>query len=317
VSRFIHPFPERSFTTRRTKLICCATLLWFAANGFVPESSIGRSHTASQRVVVPAPDYPGRTDQNSDDLDDLTRQFNQLYREGRFQEAARVGERALRAAEKSYGAEHIKVAETLDALGVTYNSLKDYKKALSYIERALAIYKRTAREESKEMVQALNTLAMNYAAQEKFVEAQDTFDKALAIAEKVLPPNDEMRATLHNNRGQLYSEQDQYTEAAAEYERALEILEKDQGKAYWDPKVALAMNNLAYVKKKLGDYDDAMMLYERSLKILERGVGRDNPDHPYIAAVLENLAALYELKGWKEEAQEAAERAKRMRARRN
>lgn len=74
------------------------------------------------------------------------------------------------------------------------------------------------------------------------------------------------------------------------------------------------MNNLAYVKKKLGDYDDAMMLYERSLKILERGVGRDNPNHPYIVAVLENLLALYELKGWKEEAQEAAERAKRIRA---
>jgi tetratricopeptide (TPR) repeat protein len=252
----------------------------------------------------------------SDDLDDLTRQFNQLYREGRFQEAARVGERALSVAEKSYGPEHLKVAEVLDALGVTYNSLKDYKKALSYIERALAIYKRTPGEQSKETVHALNTLAMNYDAQEKFVEAQDTYEKALAIAEKVLPPNDEMRATLYNNRGQLFSDQDQFKEAAADYERALEILEKDQGKAYWDPKVALTMNNLAYVKKKLGDVDDAMMLYERSLKILERGVGRDNPDHPYIAAVLENLAALYELKGWKEEAQEAAARAKQIRSRR-
>jgi tetratricopeptide (TPR) repeat protein len=251
-----------------------------------------------------------------DDLDDLTRQFNQFYREGRFQEAARVGERALSVAEKSYGPEHLKVAEVLDALGVTYNSLKDYKKALSYIERALAIYKRTPGEQSKEMVHALNTLAMNYDAQEKFVEAQDTYEKALGIAEKVLPPNDEMRATLYNNRGQLFSDQDQFKEAAADYERALEILEKDQGKAYWDPKVALTMNNLAYAKKKLGDVDDAMMLYERSLKILERGVGRDNPDHPYIAAVLENLAALYELKGWKEEAQEAAARAKQIRSRR-
>ena len=35
----------------------------------------------------------------ADELDDLTRQFNQLYREGRFQRAARVGERALRVAE--------------------------------------------------------------------------------------------------------------------------------------------------------------------------------------------------------------------------
>lgn len=265
-------------------------------------------------LVAPALDSASHPNQPIDELEDLTRQFNQLYREGRFQEAARVGERALRAAEKSYGAEHAKVAEVLDALGVTYNSLKDYKRALPLIERAIAIIKRTPGEQSKEMVKALNTLAMNHAAQEKFAEAQDTYEQALAIAEKALAPDDELRATLYNNRGQQYSDQDQFKEAAADYERALNILEKDQGKAYWDAKVALTMNNLAYVKKKLGDYDDAMMLYERSLKILERGVGRDNPDHPYIAAVLENLAALYELKGWKEEAQEAAARAKRSRA---
>ncbi|HEY3132361.1 MAG TPA: tetratricopeptide repeat protein [Acidobacteriota bacterium] len=297
---------------RRSRLVRCAALVWFATCGFLPEitprteASFIAAELRSGFQVLPA--------QGADDLDELTRQFNQLYREGRFQEAARVGERALRAAEKSYGVEHVKVAEVLDALGVTYNALKDYKKALPLIERAIAIYKRTPGEESKEMVKALNTLAMNYAAQEKFAEAQDTYERALAIAGKVLPPNDEMVATLYNNRGQLYNDQDQYKEAAADYERALDILEKDQGNAYWDPRVALTMNNLAYVKKKLGDYDDAMMLYERSLKILERGVGRDNPDHPYIAAVLENLAALYELKGWKEEAQEAAARAKRIRA---
>ena len=137
---------------RRTKLVCCMTLS-LAVSGAITEShpraeaSSGEAERSRFRVWA---------DQGSDDLDDLTRQFNQLYTAGRFQDAARVGERALLAAEKAHGAEHV---------------------------------------------------------------------------------------------------------------------------------------------------DDAMMLYERSLKILERGVGRDNPDHPYIAAVLENLAALYELKGWKEEAQ--------------
>ena len=325
---------------RSSKCICCLTLLWFAASGLFQqispaekasgrtvngrkESTVNRSGsgiaTTPRLALWPVePDSVAwlRAGQESGEYEGLVREFNKLFLEGRFQEASRAGERLLRVAEKTYGPEHPKVAENLDALGVTYNSLKDYKKALSYIERSLAIYRRTG-SESKELVKVLNTLGMNQAAQEKYVEAQETYEKALSIAEKILAPDDEMRATILNNRGQLYSDQGQYKEAAADYERALEILEKDQGKAYWDPKVALAMNNLAYLKKKLGDYDDAMMLYERSLKILERGVGRDNPDHPYIAAVLENLAKLYELKGWKEEAQEAAERARRIRARRN
>lgn len=254
--------------------------------------------------------------QGADELETLTNQFNQLYRGARFQEAARAGERALQLAEKTHGPQSPKTAEILDALGVTYNALKDYKKALPYIERALAIYNKTG-SDNKEMVQVLNTLAMNQTGQEKYVEAEDTYQRSMAIAEKVLGTNDEMRATLFNNRGQLYSDQGRYEEAAADYERALQILEKDEGKAYWDPKVALAMNNLAYVKKKLNDYDEAMILYERSLKILERGIARDDPNHPYIAGVLENLSKLYELKGWKEEANEAAARAKRIRSRRN
>lgn len=252
----------------------------------------------------------------TDELETLISQFDQLYRAARFQEAARAGERALQLAEKIHGPESLKTAEVLDALGVTYNALKNYKKALPLIERAIAVYKKTG-SENKEMIQVLNTLAMNQSGQEKYVEAEETYQRSLAMAEKVLKPNDELRATLFNNRGQLYSDQGQYEEAGADYERALEILEKDEGKAYWDPKVALAMNNLAYVKKKLNDHDEAMILYERSLKILERGIGRDDPDHPYIAGVLENLSKLYELKGWKEEASEAAARAKRIRSRRN
>lgn len=248
------------------------------------------------------------------DWDSLVQQFNQLYREGRFQEAARVGERALRVAEKTYGPQDPKVAETLDALAVTYNALEDFGKALPYIERALAIYERQGGPESKELVSALNTLGMNQAGQEKYVEAEETYARALAIAEKVLARDDVMLATLYNNRGELYGDQGQYEEAAADYERALEILEMDQGRAYWDAKVALAMNNLAHVRKEQGDYDEAMMLYEQSLATLERGLAKENPNHPYLVAVLENLAALYDRKGWKEEAEEARARARRIRS---
>ncbi len=246
--------------------------------------------------------------------EELVRKFNQLYEAGHFKEAARIGERALRMAESAYGADSPKVAENLDALAVTYDALEDYKKAQPYIERALGIFERTSGRESKDLIKPLNTLGMNYSGQEKYAEAEDTFNRALAIAQKVLPKDDTLLATVYNNLGQLHSEQGQYKEASEDYERALEVLEMDQGKAYWAPEVAITKNNLAHVRKEQGNYDDAMMLYEQSLAVLERGVGHENPNHPYIAGVLENLAKLYELKGWKEEAQAAAERAKRIRA---
>src|SRR5687768_7780273 len=105
------------YTVRHSKYICGVTLFCLAALGVFAGVVFGGSPTAnaSARAHVTSLDCvpDAKPDQKSDELDDLTRQFNQLYSAGRFREAAGLGERALRAAEKSYGAEHVKVAEVL------------------------------------------------------------------------------------------------------------------------------------------------------------------------------------------------------------
>ncbi|MGH9509033.1 MAG: WD40 repeat domain-containing protein, partial [Terriglobales bacterium] len=248
---------------------------------------------------------------NSREWEDLARRVVQLHEQAKFSEALPVAERALKVAEQTFGPEDTKVATSLNSLASIYDSLKKFDAALPLAKRAVALQEKLLGPEHADVGNALNTLGMIYSGQEKFVEAEETFEHAIAITEKAKGPKDEQLGLIYNNLGKAYSEQDKYSEAEAAYERSLDILEEKVGP--WDQRLAAALNNLAYVRKQKRDYDGALMLYERSLGVLERGVGEN---HPYVAVVLENLAALYKLKGWTKEAQEASARAQRIKSNR-
>ncbi len=54
--------------------------------------------------------------------------------------------------------------------------------------------------------------------------------------------------------------------------------------------MAASLNNLAELYRAQDRYAKAEPLYERALGISEKGLG---PDHPHVAASLNNLAVLY------------------------
>lgn len=255
-------------------------------------------------VTAPSAALPQQGDWQS-----LSEQFGALYQKGQYRQAIGVAERALRAAELSFGPNDPRLVTTLNALAVVHNALKNFDAAQPYLDRALGIAEKFSGPDRKELARVLNTLGMNYNGRQRFAEAQDTYERALGIAQGAFGPKDEMVGTILNNFGQVFNDQQRYNEAGPYYERALEVME--DAVSPWDPRLALTLNNLAFVRKEEGGYDEAMILYERSLGILERALG----EHVYVAAVLENLAKLYDLKGWKKEAAETALRARRMRAR--
>ena len=89
-----------------------------------------------------------------------------------------------------------------------------------------------------------------------------------------------------NNLAELYREMGDYAEAEPLYRRALEI-GRSPGRG--PPRYAISLNNLAALYQAMGDYANAEPLYRHALAICEKTL---DPDHPYTATSLENLALL-------------------------
>ncbi len=74
--------------------------------------------------------------------------------------------------------------------------------------------------------------------------------------------------------------------------------------------MAQSLNNLAGLYEDQGRYGDAEPLYKRALAISEETLG---PEHPTVAQMLENYAALVRETGREAEAAKMEARAKKMR----
>ncbi len=73
----------------------------------------------------------------------------------------------------------------------------------------------------------------------------------------------------------------------------------------------MSLNNPALLYQAQGHYAKAEPLYQRSLAIWEKAVG---PEHPHVAASLENCAALLRQTARADEAERMEARAKAIRA---
>jgi tetratricopeptide (TPR) repeat protein len=237
--------------------------------------------------------------------------YRLLFGEGHDAEAAREAEQALQYAEAHFGPGVPDTLQTMDDLVRIYHHMKRYDQARTLIERALTLCENNQGKDSRFYPILLSDLAENLRVREKYVEAEDTLQKALVLGEKGSNRDDpDVVGMILNNLGNLMSDQDRYSEAEPYLQRSLKLMEAKPGVSQRE--YAVVLYNLALVERKLGKYDDAQMLYERSLGVLEHAVGEWHAD---LVEVLEGLAKTYDLKGWKEEAQEARTRAQRIRSR--
>ncbi len=74
--------------------------------------------------------------------------------------------------------------------------------------------------------------------------------------------------------------------------------------------MATSLNNLAALYQDQGRYAEAEPLYQRSLAIMEKALG---PEHPDVAALLNNLAPMLSALGKREEALDIAREAVELR----
>ncbi len=73
--------------------------------------------------------WPGTTQGQSSELMDAYNQFNELYAQGRYEEAFPYTEQALKLGEQEFGLDHPTTASLLNNLAVLYEAQARYAEA--------------------------------------------------------------------------------------------------------------------------------------------------------------------------------------------
>ena len=145
---------------------------------------------------------------STDDLaeaNQLYQQVEQLYAQGKYNEAIPLAERILELYQNVHGEEHPDVATSLNNLAFLYQSQGRYTEALPLYRQALEMYKRLLGEEHPDVATSLNNLALLYDNQGRYTEALPLYRQALEMRKRLLGEEHPWVATSLNNLAVLYA----------------------------------------------------------------------------------------------------------------
>ena len=101
-------------------------------------------------------------------LDELHAEILILYQQGRYAEAAKVAEEALKVAENTYGPDHPNVVTSVKNVADLYQVQGNYAAAEPLFKRALAIQEKNLGPDHPDLGRSMNDLAVLYKAQGKY-----------------------------------------------------------------------------------------------------------------------------------------------------
>ena len=93
--------------------------------------------------------WPAVSHGQSPELNDAYSRAGELYAQGRYQEALRFVEKALRLSEREFGPDHRGVATVLNSLALVYRAQGKYAEAEPLHKRALELNAERAKEEAR------------------------------------------------------------------------------------------------------------------------------------------------------------------------
>ena len=201
-----------------------------------------------------------------------------------YEEAVEVNLRFVRLSEETNG-QNETTAMSYNNIGVVYDYLGDYDKALEYHFKALEIKKDVLGENHPNTAMSYNNIGEVYRNLGNYDKALEYFSKALEIFKEVLGENHPNTASYYNNIGAVYYNLGDYDKALEYFNKALEIYKVVSGEKH--PDTASSYNNIGAVYDDLGDYDKALGYYFKALEIRKERLGES---HPYTQQTLHNIA---------------------------
>jgi CHAT domain-containing protein len=211
----------------------------------------------------------------------------ELYRAGKYNEAAPLAKRIAVATAASYGENSPQYAAALSWSATLLHATNRLSEAEPLMRRVLAITEKNLGPDHPNVATALYNLAMLLDATNRLSEAEPLLRRALAIHEKSSGPDHPEVAAALNDLAGLLLEVNRLSEAEPLLQRALAILEKSSSPDH--PNLPRILDNLAKLLRGTNRLSEAEPLMRRALAMTEKAFG---PDHPEMAGYLTNLARL-------------------------
>ena len=219
-------------------------------------------------------------------------------RKGNYQEAIRLGERALDVLDRLAEDRDTLTSEgwVYTNLGVVYTVLGDYRRAEAFYGRGLR-----ARQQAGDLygiVISHNNLGTLARLQGDYERALAAYQRSLEMARRI--GYIYFVAMVYNNLGICYQGMGRYAEAIARYQDSLTICERIGDRTG----IANCYTNLGMAYHHLGEYDRALDYHRRSLEI-HQATGHSL----FVANSLINIAAVQVDQGDYQSAIAGAQRA--------
>jgi tetratricopeptide (TPR) repeat protein len=205
-------------------------------------------------------------------------------------------EQAQALYEAATGPDSQPVAIALNNLQHAHNMLAHYAAAETAAKRSIAIYRRIA-PQSDNLAYALQELAISYQKLSKYRESLPLIREARTI---FLANHDDMTSLVGDtylNEGISLEGLKGYATSLGVYVEATKRYEAANGKASIE--VGYAINNTAWVYRRMGEYEQSEAAFRQALPILENNLG---PTHTNTNKVYINIGIVSQLQGNNDEA---------------
>ena len=169
-------------------------------------------------------------------------------------------------------------------LGLVYDSMGEYEKALSSHERSLEIRKIALPPNHSDLATSYNNIGLVYNNMGEYEKALSSHERTLEIRKIALPLNHPELAVSYNNIGLVYGSMGEYTKALSSCERALEIYKIVLPPNH--PYLAVSYYNIGSVYYNMGEYEKALSSFERALEIRKIALP---PNHSRLAMSYNNI----------------------------
>ncbi|HYC87664.1 MAG TPA: tetratricopeptide repeat protein, partial [Thermoanaerobaculia bacterium] len=206
---------------------------------------------------------------------------------GNYRRAERLLLEELEIQRGNVGEQHPRIAHILTMLADLYRQSGKLPEAAETIARSIEIQRAAGRTNGDRYAAALSNQALILMAQGEYSRARENLLQTMEIESRIFPDDHPEHALMLMNLGTLYRETGRLTEAAELYVRGVDILRRAGGR---NPRLGVALNNLALVRAAQGDVNEAERLLAESRDIKREMLGDAGPD---FALALNNLAVVY------------------------
>ena len=206
--------------------------------------ALGTCGAFAQSTPAPAPEWKV-----------LHEQSIALFQKGDLEAASATGEKALEAATKALGPEHLRVATMQSNLAALYRMEKKYAQAEPLYLKALSTREKALGPEDLTVAITLANLAALHDAQDHYEQAGELYRRALAIREKANGPDHVDTIAVVNSLGELYLAEHRYEKAEPLLQRV--YLARTRANKPEDPELKAIKKDLWTLYVSRGDYGQA------------------------------------------------------------